>query len=385
MGSPPSSGVGVGKRIVFALVPVVLLVVTAEVALRWSGAALRCPTPPYLSGGSWECDPIMDFQMNHNLRFNGDSLNTLGMRGALLDPRARYRIIALGDSTTFGCTSGPEQFLSDPYPHRLQTLADRKAGRGALSILNAGVCGYNSYHGIMLLRSKLRSIPADLILVQYGWNDLLTSTDFSGGNRFREPASSIVRFGEDLLLRTAMYPFAIRVGMELERYGRSLSGAPSATTIPNWEPATEWTPNVPIPAYEHNLSRIVELARGRGAAVWLATSPDAFTMDEYRGREDAFGLTAAKQLWLLRLGGIRSFQDLASIHRRYNDAVRRVGRQLGVPIADMEAEFRAHGSEHLFDDIDAIHPTDAGHAVEAEALYARLEAAEALGRSRADR
>jgi len=361
-----------GKRLTFAVVPTVILLLAGEVVLRWSGAALRCSIEGELNQ-LWECDTILHFRMSRHLRVEGQPLNALGMRGPMLDPSAKYRIIALGDSTTFGYIIGPEFFIHDPYPHRLQELADQRDGPGMLSILNAGVCGYNTYHGIMLLRTKLRTVPADLILVQYGWNDLLTTPGFSGSDAFREPTSALARAGEDLLLRTAMYPFAIRLGMELDRYRHEPARSNAEDAKPHWEPLTRWAPNVPVAEYQHNLRRIIDLARGRGATVWLATSPDAFAIDAYRGREESYGSTASGQLTMLQLGGIESFRELADIHARYNEAVRRVGTERGVPIVDVEGAFRAHASQPLFSDIDAIHPTDAGHAVEAEALYARLE------------
>ncbi len=365
----------VGKLLVFALVPVVGLVLVADVVLRGSGAALSCPTPSYLSAYFWECDPILHFQMNRNLRIEGRPLNALGMRGALLDPTAKHRIVALGDSVTFGHINGPQFAVHDAYPHRLQELADQRDGPGTLSVLNAGVCGYNTYQGIMLLRTKLRSVPADLIIVQYGWNDLLTSA-YSGGDAFREPASAFARLGEDLLLRTAIYPFAKRLGMELALYRKRQTGVPDVP--PDWKPTSHWTPSIPLDEYEHNLRRIVELARARRLEVWLATSPDAFTTDDYKGREGAYASSAAAQLALLRLGGIQTFTELHGIRARYNDAVRAVGAELGVPIVDIDGTFRAHASQHLFSDHDAIHPTDAGHAVMAEDLYARLWAAGVL-------
>jgi len=281
-------------------------------------------------------------------------------------------MIALGDSVTFGFINDPKFFVHLPYPERLQELAEKRAGHGALSVLNAGVCGYNTYHGIMLLRTKLRDTSADLILVQYGWNDLLTTTAYVDSNAFHEPASPLVRAGEDLLLHTALYPFALRLGMELDHYRRARAGADSKE--PNWQPLGTWRPNVPVTDYEHNLRRLIQLARGRGMIVWLATSPDAFTTDDYRGRENAYDVSASVQLGFLRFGGITSFRDLDDIHARYNDAVRRIGTELGVPVVDVDAAFRARSAEHLFEAIDAIHPTEAGHAVEADALLAQLEA-----------
>ena len=46
------------------------------------------------------------------------------------------------------------------------------AGRQPVEVLNAGVCGYNTYHGIMLLRSKLRNVDLDTLVATTTQNAL---------------------------------------------------------------------------------------------------------------------------------------------------------------------------------------------------------------------
>ena len=59
----------------------------------------------------------------------------------------------------------------------------------------------------------------------------------------------------------------------------------------------------------------------------------------------------------------------------YNGAMREVGRELGVPVVDMDAEYRKHSSEHLYGSTDVPHPNQGGHNLEAEVLYERMLAA----------
>jgi lysophospholipase L1-like esterase len=82
------------------------------------------------------------------------------------------------------------------------------------------------------------------------------------------------------------------------------------------------------------------------------------------------------------MGGIKSFAELAAIHARYNDATRRVAAEVGAPLVDMQQLYLAHGQESLFTVRDVIHPKDTGHALEAEELYRRLQAAGALQQRR---
>ena len=111
--------------------------------------------------------------------------------------------------------------------------------------------------------------------------------------------------------------------------------------------------------------------------MWLLTAPDASDTTDYKDRRIAFEITAGKQLKMFRFGGINSFPELSVIHTRYNEVTRRVAAELGVPLVDMQAIYRAP-AERLFSPGDVIHPTDAGHALEAEELYRRLDASGVL-------
>jgi lysophospholipase L1-like esterase len=373
MPEAPPRTTSIAKLVLFAAVPAVLLVAAAEIAVRFTGAAERCPTS--LNSPLWTCDPILHFKTRPSLTIHGTPLNALGMRGPEPLQGAAYHVLALGDSCTFGfrdSVGGEEPFVHDPYPQQLQELATARDGPGSLSVLNGGVAGYNTFHGIMLLRGRFRTVPADLITVRYGWNDLLGTGDRRPG-MFHEPSSAIARGIEDLLLRTALYPYSKRLGLEIEHKLRGL-----AAPTPGVLPAT-WSPNNTVAEYEHNLRRIVELARRRGAGVWLVTSSNAFMTSDYRD-PDAYGQTAAQQLGVLGFSGIHSFRELADIHARYNDATRRVAADVGVPLVDLEPVYRLHAGEPLFSAVDAIHPNDAGHTLEAETLYRKLVEVGVLGR-----
>lgn len=81
---------------------------------------------------------------------------------------------------------------------------------------------------------------------------------------------------------------------------------------------------------------------------------------------------SAKQL--IAFNGIPSFERLIEIHDDYNQARREVGAELGVPVVDMDAAYRAHADQALFLQTDLPHPTAIGHALEALTLYERLRA-----------
>ena len=130
------------KKLLFAVLPTALLLGGAELTLRWSGAADRCPG--YRDNILWVCDPLLYFRINPAQVIEGRPLNRAGFRSAEFEPRVEgaTRVLALGDSRTYGLIS-PDQTnsletLSEPYPQKLQRLADARLGPGRLEVLNAG-------------------------------------------------------------------------------------------------------------------------------------------------------------------------------------------------------------------------------------------------------
>jgi lysophospholipase L1-like esterase len=349
------------KRLVFACIPLLVLLVALELVVRGLKLDQECPNS-YSEGGSWACDPILNFKLRPDLIVDGKPLNRAGFRSREFTPKAPgvFRVLSLGDSCTFGTltTSRGPGYIREPYPQRLERLVAERMGPGQLEVLNAGIPGYNSFQGLMLLRSKLRGLEPDLITVRFGWNDhFMSVTDSSG---YREPDSALALGVQDLILRTSLYGFFRRLNFELQAL-RSSANPPPRPTLP-----TEWIPIIPAENYKHILRRIVTLGRSQGAEVWLLTSSHAFVVDGNRGQQDKF----PKEV--LGFNAIPSFDRLIEIHDSYNQTTREVGAELRAPVVDMDAVYRAHAAEPLFLLTDVPHPTGRGHALEAETLYARL-------------
>jgi lysophospholipase L1-like esterase len=352
------------KEIAFASITLVLCLLLLEVAVRVSGLADSCPDEN--PGGQWACDPILYFKPNPAQRPGGQPMNRADFRTHEFTPKPPgiYRILSLGDSCTFGIvTTTVFEYIPEPYPARLERMVAERAGAGKVEVLNAGVAGYTSFQGVMLLRTKLRGLHPGLITVRYGWNDHFMGA-MGPGHSFREPEGAFALAAQDLLLRTKLYPFVKRLDLEIQALHPPPK--PSIESIPK-----EWKPTVPLEQYKHNLRRMVELGRSQGAAVWLLTSPHAFLIDSNRGHYDQFRKTFNGQS-ILVWNAIPTFERLIEIHESYNAATREVGAELGVPVVDMDAIYRQHASEPLFTAYDIPHPTQEGHNLEAEALYERL-------------
>jgi lysophospholipase L1-like esterase len=356
-----------GKRIVFAAIPLLVLLLGLELVVGGLGLDESCRSP-FNENAVWACDPILNFKLKPSLLVRGQPLNRAGFRSRefTAKPEGVFRVLSLGDSCTFGIiTRRTFEYIPEPYPQRLERLAAERLGAGKIEVLNAGVAGYNSFQGVMLMRTKLRDLEPDLVTVRYGWNDHFMAALDGGAYSYREPESAAVLAMQDLLLRTSLYGFFRRVAVDV----RSLVAARPTGRVAALP--SEWRPTVPREAYRHNLRRIVQLARAEGARVWLLTSPHAFVTDANRDHYDDFPMSAKQ---LLVFNALPSFERLIEIHDDYNDVTREVGAELGVTVVDMDAIYRAHASEPLFLATDVPHPSERGHALEAETLFERLVA-----------
>ncbi len=85
----------------------------------------------------------------------------------LQKPPGTFRVVALGDSSTFGWGVESEQ----AYPRVLEALLrERHPGR-AIEVINLGVCGYSSLQGLMLLEREGLLYQPDVVTLSYGSND----------------------------------------------------------------------------------------------------------------------------------------------------------------------------------------------------------------------
>jgi lysophospholipase L1-like esterase len=92
--------------------------------------------------------------------------NRLGLRGPDLAADGA-RILALGDSCTFGWRVPQEA----SYPARLEQSLAERYGAGRYQVLDAGVPGYTSHHGVVALDARLLELAPDVVVVAFGFND----------------------------------------------------------------------------------------------------------------------------------------------------------------------------------------------------------------------
>jgi lysophospholipase L1-like esterase len=121
---------------------------------------------------------VEDFDLGKRLKpgYRGDhygayvEINRHGMRDREVErarPAGVRRIIALGDSWTFG--TGVAQ--DETWPKRLE--AELRAQGHAVEVVNTGVSGYETYHEALYYEQDLAAFEHDLVLVgTYPVNDI---------------------------------------------------------------------------------------------------------------------------------------------------------------------------------------------------------------------
>ena len=97
-------------------------------------------------------------------------INSRGFRGKEI-PREKglaYRIVALGESTTFGVTLKPED---KPWPELLeQMIQERLKPRRPVEVINAGVPAYSLAQNVYRLRTEILALKPDMIISYHGFN-----------------------------------------------------------------------------------------------------------------------------------------------------------------------------------------------------------------------
>ncbi len=97
-------------------------------------------------------------------------INSLGFRGPEIarEKGNAYRIVALGESTTFGCTLGPEDM---PWPGLLeQMIRQRLNPRRPVEVVNAGVPGYTLEDNLHRIARDILPLKPDMIICYHGYN-----------------------------------------------------------------------------------------------------------------------------------------------------------------------------------------------------------------------
>lgn len=323
--SPPLS---LRKKLLFSLVPLVVLLLVVEGGLRLAGFERRSSVEAMqfsFSVEGFNADarvPILErndqvFWRPRPLVRGHNSHGTFGPEFSEAKPDGTLRFVCLGDSCTH---YGPI-----PYPERWQKLLQARAERPC-EVINAGVIGYTSFQGLRRLESDVSRWSPDVITVYFGWNDHWLARGYRDSQQ-RPPQAAVASTAE-LLDHLRTYQLV------------SLAGAKLRTA------QSAGVHRVELDEYGDNLRAIVRAGRELKSEVWLITAPHA--------------LESGIPAYLTATREVDDPAGLIAMHAAYNQAVRQVAQDLDVPLVDLDREIEARGDRAALFDDDHIHLSDAG-------------------------
>ena len=219
-----------------------------------------------------EQDPVLFWRQRPNLEvmFQGVKVETnqLGFR----DTRNSYdknknvfRIVCLGASPTFGWAVKYEE----TYPYQLEKILNGKLGKEKVyGVINAGIIGYTSYQGLILLKKEILKFHPDIITVSYVANDVDRHRFYrSNGKSDKElnPKNSILIHLENLLDRFKFFRVWKKIVLQAKGARSKFSGIKGNI----------YSGDVRISAqdYKNNLNAIINIARENEIKVALIKMP----------------------------------------------------------------------------------------------------------------
>ncbi len=258
-------------------------------------------------------------------------INSLGMRGnEITNPKRGYRILALGNSCTFGW-GVPQQNI---WSVGLQQLLQNRIPGRVFEVANAGVPGYSSFQGKLYFK-ELLSLKPDMVLIMFAWND-------------HAPAGKGICDVDQRMPNRAVLWLQNMFG-ELKLYQLMRKLILTATEKQEQVPLDRLTGprRVPLDQFSDNLKEIIQTARSNGVVPILIVPPIA-SLNNYF----ATGTVS----------------DLHSLHATYQAEIRRVGQYYKVPVVDLQSTFDKFNE--LYDDAkgDCTHFNAKGHVVAAESV-----------------
>lgn len=238
------------------------------------------------------------------------STNSLGLRGAE-EPASQpsFRVLAVGDSTTFGLGVND----AETWPAQLARLLQRE-NPGA-EVLNAGVTGYSVYQSLTYLRESGFALAPKVVVLTCGSNDFDT-----GGKLTQQQQQAFLH---------SVRPTSTRwVTVELLRKLYTDPGDAAASV-----------PNVPSTDFEQLLRATADACSERNIRLVLVIWP-----------------------WQGQLEGSMSQSPLND----YHGIIERIGKERGLSVVDLRKRWTAATMSANY--LDGVHVNAAGNADAAAAI-----------------
>jgi hypothetical protein len=322
----------------------------------------------------WRYRPHQDLQWKA-IRVRTNAFGLRDRERAREKPPGVFRILSLGESTTFGDQIDATQ----TYSYLLEEIlnADPTLGR-RVEVWNCGICSYTSYQSLRWLEREGLAFQPDLVLFYHEINDFLPTYYRTGdgqalglGRTDRELGALRARLGPLMaLLEKSHFYRWLRIRVLL---------AASRALAPVLEPPRPANTEVGASPYGPALRlrlpwESVPLAQG-AATDWPDTLPYMANDNALCRVPDPDRLALLTELvTTLRARGV----DLVLIHPAYRESrphrcvLTEFAKREGIPIVEFERIVRASGLAKADAFLDTYHPSARLHRLLAEELARTL-------------
>ncbi len=297
------------RRWLFAPVPLLILVVGGELALRAAGWPKKDPRREFTHGEVyWVEQPSLHLEALPHKETGGSfrvSTDGNGLRAplhAVEKPADTFRILTLGCSTTFGWGVDDEQSM----PYRLEALLTEQGHK--VEVINGGQPGHTSFQGLWLWDKALAQYDPDLVVFGYVVQDARKVAYSDASQAMLQQNADFLK--QSLLHQSRLYMTLLGLWTNYQMEGKESSGSSGVYRVPPSE-------------YVENIRAFKANADGVGAKFLL------------------FGFPLERE-------------GYTTEHRRI---LRAASKELEVPLYDPQADFERYSAgETLF------FPQDRGHA-----------------------
>ena len=272
-------------------------------------------------------------------------INNLGFRGPDMarDKGDAFRIVALGESQTFGPTLRDGE---KPWPELLQDLFDRHASCGRrIEVVNGGTEAYTLDNNLERMRRDILPLKPDLIVSTHGMNGFLPF----GLRRVPEPNEPGVRPRASALIGRAV----LTIERAAHDWRDRNSAQAGAVALPPMSDA-----ELMKSRYADEYRKLIALSREGGADIALANSTMAVNAASPRKVKDFYGAV------------FKPIDDIIAANEAHNRMVKLIARKEGAALIDMAA-----GVDGIWDDdlyLDIVHFTERGNERVAGLMFRAL-------------
>lgn len=240
------------QNLALAAASLLLLLGIVEGAARLVGAPGLTLHPT--SSNCLDRDPALGYVLRPSCTgvLHGTPLRTndVGLRGGPVATDDATRILAVGDSSTFGWQVPEDQ----SYPLQLETRLDALYGKGRYHVLNAGIPGYTSHHGIGALERYGPTLHPGIVIIAFGYNDSIRQGDVEEQLRANSGWVRLLAADDFLLTHSIFYQWVRHI------LARGVDRSAAA-------------PRVSPERFAQNLRTMVERTRALGATPILLCFP----------------------------------------------------------------------------------------------------------------